>query len=53
MIHGLVIIVIALAVRDISLYPLLKWALVSLVAIPLCFGLSSLLIKLPIVDRVL
>lgn len=52
-IHGLVITVIALAVRDISLYPLLKWALVSLVAIPLCFGLSSLLIKLPIVDRVL
>ncbi len=52
-IHGPVIIVIALAVRDVALYPLLKFGLVSLVAVPLCFGLSSLIRRLPYTDRVL
>ncbi len=52
-IHGVVITVIALAVRDVMVYPLLKWALVALVAVPLCFGLSSLIRKLPYTDRVL
>jgi glucan biosynthesis protein C len=52
-IHGVVITVIALAVRDVMVYPLLKWALVALVAIPLCFGLSHLIRKLPYTDRVL
>jgi hypothetical protein len=52
-IHGVVITVIALAVRDVMVYPLLKWALVALVAVPLCFGLSHLIRKLPYTDRVL
>ncbi len=52
-IHGVVITVIALAVRDVMAYPLLKWALVALVAVPLCFALSHLIRKLPYTDRVL
>jgi surface polysaccharide O-acyltransferase-like enzyme len=52
-IHGVVITVIALLVREMDVYPLLKWALVSAVSIPLCFGLSALIRKLPAVDRVL
>jgi len=52
-IHAPVIATLAFAVRDITLYPLLKWVLVALVAIPLCFGLSSLIRKLPYTDRVL
>jgi len=52
-IHGVVITVIALAVRNVMVYPLLKWALVALVAVPLCFGLSHLIRKLPYTDRVL
>jgi glucan biosynthesis protein C len=52
-IHTPVITFLARAVRGIALYPLLKWAVVSLVAIPLCFGLSSLIRKLPYTDRVL
>jgi hypothetical protein len=35
------------------LHPLAKFGLVSLVAVPLCFGLSSLIRKLPYADRVL
>jgi len=48
-----VIITFAFAVRDVALYPLLKWGLVALAAVPLCFGLSSLIRKLPYTERVL
>jgi len=37
----------------VMLYPLLKWVLVSLVALPLCFGIGGLIRKLPYADRVL
>jgi surface polysaccharide O-acyltransferase-like enzyme len=53
LIHAPVIAFTALAVRDITIYPLLKWGVVALVAIPLCFGLSSLIRKLPYTERVL
>jgi surface polysaccharide O-acyltransferase-like enzyme len=53
LIHGPVITALAYAARDVALYPLLKWGLVSLVAVPLCFGLSALIRKLPYTDRVL
>ena len=52
-IHAPVITYLAFAMRDVMLYPLLKWALVALVAVPLCFGLSHLIRKLPYTDRVL
>jgi hypothetical protein len=54
-IHGVVITVLALAMRDVVIYPSLKFALVALVTVPLCFGLSHLILirKLPYTDRVL
>ena len=52
-IHAPVITYLAFAMRDVMLYPLLKWALVALVAVPLCFGLSALIRKLPYTERVL
>jgi glucan biosynthesis protein C len=53
LVHGPVITILALAARDVAFHPLAKFGLVSLVAVPLCFGLSSLLRKLPYADRVL
>jgi glucan biosynthesis protein C len=53
LIHAPVIVTLAFAVRDVTLYPLLKWAVVALVAVPICFGLSSLIRKLPYTNRVL
>ena len=53
LIHEPVITAVAYAIRDITLYPLLKWALLALVAAPLCFGLSSLIRKLPYAEKVL
>jgi hypothetical protein len=52
-IHAPVIVTLAYAVRDVTLYPLLKWVLVALVAVPLIFGLGSLIRRLPYTDRVL
>jgi hypothetical protein len=37
----------------LPIYPLLKWVVLSLVSVPLCFGLSSLIRKIPYTDRVL
>jgi hypothetical protein len=53
LVHEVVIIAFAYVVRDVMLYPLLKWALVGLVAVPLCFGLGALIRKIPYADRVL
>ena len=52
-IHAPVIAALAVAAQGATLYPLLKWAAVGAVAVPLCFGLSSLIRKLPYTDRVL
>jgi surface polysaccharide O-acyltransferase-like enzyme len=52
-IHAPVITILAFAARDIALYPLLKWGLMALVSVSLCFALSSLIRKLPYADRVL
>ncbi len=53
LIHEVVIVAIAYAVRDVAIYPLAKWALVVLVAVPLCFALSAPTRKLPYADRIL
>jgi glucan biosynthesis protein C len=51
--HVPLITVLAYALRDMMLYPLFKWALVALLAVPLCFGLGYLIRKLPYADKVL
>ncbi len=53
LIHAPVITFLALAVQDITIYPFLKWAVVAVVAVPLCFGISALIRKVPYTDRVL
>ncbi|HSJ55443.1 MAG TPA: acyltransferase family protein [Anaerolineae bacterium] len=53
LIHTPLITYLAFGLRDVMLYPLLKFALVAPVAVLLCFGLSSLIRKIPYSDRVL
>jgi glucan biosynthesis protein C len=53
LIHEPVITFFALGVMGVTLYPLLKFVLAALITIPLCFGLSSLIRKLPYTERVL
>jgi glucan biosynthesis protein C len=52
-IHAPVLVFLALALRNIALSPLLKWALVSPVAVVLCFAIAYLLKRLPLVGRIL
>ena len=51
--HAPVVVLFTLAVRDIELYPLLKFALVALIVIPLCFALGAALRRLPAARRIL
>jgi glucan biosynthesis protein C len=53
LVHGPVITIVALTARDLMFHPLVKFGLGSLIAVPLCFGLSDLIRKLPYADRVL
>ena len=53
LIHEPVITFVALTATGLVLYPLLKFGLAALVAVPLCFGLSSLIRRLPYTQRVL
>jgi len=48
-----VIVCLAYAAQDIHLYPLLKFALAILVAVPLCFVLGHLIRKLPLAHKIL
>jgi len=53
-IHALVITTVTLIASDLlPIYPLLKWLVLSLVSVPLCFALSALIRKIPYTDRVL
>ena len=52
-IHAPVITFTALTLRNVDLYPLLKFGLAALIALPLCFALCHLIRKLPYTDRVL
>lgn len=52
-IHAPVLILFTLAVRDIRLYPLLKFALAVSIAVLLCFGFAAGIRRLPLARRIL
>ena len=52
-IHGPLIILVALALRSVTLYPLLKFALAVAISAPLCFAVSNVIRKLPLARRIL
>lgn len=52
-IHAPVIVLVALALRHLSLYLPLKLALAVLLAVPLCFALGNVIRKLPLAKRIL
>jgi hypothetical protein len=52
-INAPVITATALVLRNVDLYPLLKFGLAAVIAVSLCFVLGNLIRKLPYTDRVL
>ncbi len=53
LIHPLVLVAFAYAFQTITLYPLLKFVISVLIALPLCFLISSLIRKIPFANRIL
>jgi surface polysaccharide O-acyltransferase-like enzyme len=53
LIHAPVIVLVTLALQDISLYPLIKYPLVALIVVPLCFLLGNFIRKLPLARNIL
>ncbi|HSR32810.1 MAG TPA: acyltransferase family protein, partial [Anaerolineae bacterium] len=51
-VHAPVLVFLALALRNLDLYPLLKWALVSPVAIALCFVIAYIVRRLPLLRSI-
>jgi hypothetical protein len=49
----MVIVLVALALQDVSLYPLIKFPLVALMAVPSCFLLGIFIRKLPLARKYL
>ena len=52
-IHPPIIILFALAVRGLHVYPLLKFAMAALITIPITFALANVLRQLPLARRIL
>lgn len=52
-IHAPVIVFIALAIRPLMLYPLLKFFILVTTAIPICYALAHTIRKIPYTDKVL
>jgi len=52
-IHAPVVVFLSLAMRDVQLYPLVKFAVAALIAVPACFGLGNLIRNLPLARRIL
>ena len=54
LIHAPIIVLISYASENILIYPLLKFAIVSLISVPLCFIISHyLVIRIPYADKIL
>lgn len=52
-IHAPIVVLVTLAIRHVTLYPLLKFALVGMICVPLCFALGNVVRRLPQARRIL
>jgi glucan biosynthesis protein C len=53
LIHEVIIITLAYLVIGVTIYPLFKWFIATIIAVPLCFLLGRLVRMLPYADRAL
>ena len=52
-IHAPIVVLVTIAMRNISLYPLVKYALSVLISIPVCFFVGNIIRQLPLARRIL
>jgi glucan biosynthesis protein C len=48
-----VLVFFALAIRHVTMHPLLKFALASVVLVPLCFGIANIVRRAPLARRIM
>ncbi len=53
LIHPVVLVGFAYAFHVVALYPLLKFGIAVLITLPLCFLISGVIRKIPLVNRAL
>jgi len=51
--HASILVLVAVGLRSIELYPLLKFALAALLCLPLCFVVGGLVRRFPLAHRIL
>jgi len=51
--HTPILVFFALAIRNVMLHPILKFALAILITVPLCFALGGVVRRLPLARRIL
>jgi fucose 4-O-acetylase-like acetyltransferase len=51
--HTPIVVLVALGLRGIDLYPLLKFGLVALICLPICFAVARLTKRLPVARSIL
>ena len=51
--HAPILVFVAIGLRNIELYPLLKFGLVALISLPICFVIGALGRRLPLAVRIL
>jgi surface polysaccharide O-acyltransferase-like enzyme len=51
--HAPILVSVAIGLSDIELYPLLKFGLVALISLPICFLVGALGRRLPLARRIL
>jgi surface polysaccharide O-acyltransferase-like enzyme len=50
--HAPILISISLLFRGISMYPVLKFLFIAAIALPICFLISSIIRKVPVLKKV-
>ena len=51
-IHVPIIVLLALALRDVHIEQLLKFGLAAIIGVPLCFSAAYLVRKIPLADKI-
>ncbi len=52
-IHAPIVVFLAIALRNLQLEHLLKFGLMAIIAVPLCFAAAFLVRKIPLASRIL
>jgi hypothetical protein len=53
LLHPVILVGVVYSLHPVALYPLFKFGIAAIIAVPLCFLLGSMIRRIPLVNRVL